>query len=159
VEIFPILQHSRKDSHEEEYHSWFLGWAGERRWKKQSTNPHLLGPSVVFARENPLWTPIRRHGIERDVVSCVNEIADSLSFRAAGWSLFGEGMWNEKPAAHRSNVDDECCNLRLFPHDFQQPPHHQHNKDQTKDSFREEPPQISAPSSRPLVPHGFILQK
>ena len=40
-------------------------------------------------RENPLRTPIRRPGIERDVVSCVNEIvswtADSLSI----WPLGG----------------------------------------------------------------------
>ena len=52
-------------------------------------------------RENPLRTPIRRPGIERDVVSCVNEIVSSSSclqvFNGLSGRPVDEWSWERFP--------------------------------------------------------------
>ena len=53
--------------------------AMERKGLEMNTDSAVKQEDTTDGRENPVRTPISRPGIERDVVSCVNEIVSSSS--------------------------------------------------------------------------------
>ena len=55
--------------------------AMERKGLEMNTDSAVKQEDTTDGRENPVRTPISRPGIERDVVSCVNEIAFGIAVK------------------------------------------------------------------------------